>query len=228
MRQKASVSPNAIERGVEAEPAGHLLHGPAKEIDVTAGKFHINMGPLVTPDRPDLIGVEFIDIRQIVKENALRDMEAPADDTFVVVTADETPTDLFGMLQIDNQPGNRFPVNARGLHEYLEIGRDFSNWIKDRTAKFQLVKGVDYEIGFPDLGNQTGRGGDRRSIEYRLTATASRWLAADVNSEKGRKLIKFLVDVVERVGEMQEATALRIPQNYAEVAEQLRWENARK
>lgn len=60
---------------------------------------------------------------------------------YVDHTAAETPPDLVGLLQIDDDPGNRFPVNARGLHEYLEIGRDSSNWINDRLETMPLGVG---------------------------------------------------------------------------------------
>ena len=60
-------------------------------------------------------------------------------------------------------------VNARDLHEYLEVGKDFSTWIKSRIEKYDFIENQDFIIDSPNLGNQTeGRGGDRRSIEYYL------------------------------------------------------------
>jgi anti-repressor protein len=32
-------------------------------------------------------------------------------------------------------------VNARELHGFLEVGKDFSNWIKDRIAAYDFVDG---------------------------------------------------------------------------------------
>ncbi len=69
-------------------------------------------------------------------------------------------------------------VNARELHQFLEVGRDFSTWIKGRIEQYGFEEGVDFysflsessggrsskECAFdsPELGNQTsGRGGDR-------------------------------------------------------------------
>jgi len=63
-----------------------------------------------------------------------------------------------------DENGNQ-TVSARELHTALGVGRDFSTWIKDRIEKYGFVEGRDYYvIDSPDLGNQTGRGGDRRSI----------------------------------------------------------------
>ena len=61
-------------------------------------------------------------------------------------------------------------VNARDLHLYLEVGRDFSTWIKDKVFKSQLVEGVDFII-FPQSGENSRAG--RPSKEYALSLDAS-------------------------------------------------------
>lgn len=35
-------------------------------------------------------------------------------------------------------------VNARDLHTFLEVRRDFTTWIKQRIAKYGFVEGEDY------------------------------------------------------------------------------------
>ena len=81
---------------------------------------------------------------------------------------------------IDNEK-KRF-VNARELYIWLKVGRDFSNWIKDRIEKYDFREGKDFfkvipykEVkqakifDSPNLANQKSkRGGDVRSIEYIL------------------------------------------------------------
>jgi phage anti-repressor protein len=94
------------------------------------------------------------------------------------------------LIPFELESGQPFPVNARGLHEYLQVGRDFSNWIKDRIEKFQLIKGKDYEVFAKSGENPLG---GRPSNEYWLTITTARWLSADVHSERGRRVIKYLV-----------------------------------
>lgn len=44
-------------------------------------------------------------------------------------------------------------VNARELHKWLNVGRDFSNWIKDRIEKYDFVENFDYFISFPGFGD---------------------------------------------------------------------------
>jgi len=64
--------------------------------------------------------------------------------------------------------------DARDLHRALEVGKDFSTWIKDRIEEYGFIEGQDFvKFGSPKLGNQSGmksvRGGDRRSIDYHVS-----------------------------------------------------------
>ncbi len=98
---------------------------------------------------------------------------------------------------------------------------------------------MDYSFDSPNLANQSGRGGDRRSKEYWLTQTTARTMAADVNSERGREVIKFLVARHERLEALEKVgqPTFHLPQSYAEalrqlagtieVNEQLKLENAK-
>lgn len=93
-------------------------------------------------------------------------------------------------------------VNARDLHAFLEVGRDFSTWIKARIEEYGFVEEEDFSpvLGYqknfdsPDLGNQTGRGGDRRSIDYLLTLDTAKELAMVERTAKGREVRRYFID----------------------------------
>ena len=51
-------------------------------------------------------------------------------------------TDLIPIIE---NPEGKPTVNARDLHAFLEVGRDFSNWIKDRIEKYEFEENVDFE-----------------------------------------------------------------------------------
>lgn len=77
-------------------------------------------------------------------------------------------------------------VNARELHTFLGVGKDFTTWIKGRIGEYGFAEEHDYVIfGSPSLGNQKGRGGDRRSREYALTLDMAKELAMVERNEKG-------------------------------------------
>lgn len=44
-----------------------------------------------------------------------------------------------------NEEGKQL-VSARELHEFLEVGRDFTTWIKGRIKKYEFVEDVDFTI----------------------------------------------------------------------------------
>lgn len=68
-------------------------------------------------------------------------------------------------------------VNARELHSFLKVGRDFSNWIKDRIAEYGFVEGVDYVV-FTKFGEnpQGGEGGAGMMDSTHRTASTFRQL----------------------------------------------------
>lgn len=42
-------------------------------------------------------------------------------------------------------------VNARDLHAGLEVGKDFSTWIKDRIQQYGFIENQDFRV-FTDFG----------------------------------------------------------------------------
>lgn len=59
----------------------------------------------------------------------------------------------------------------RELHSFLKVGRDFSNWIKDRIAEYGFVEGVDYVV-FTKFGEnpQGGRPQKEYAIRQHMSA----------------------------------------------------------
>ena len=61
-------------------------------------------------------------------------------------------------------------VNARELHSFLEVGKDFSNWIKNRIEQYGFVEDVDYLVA--RNGEQVPHQGGVRTvtmIDYHLS-----------------------------------------------------------
>lgn len=80
-------------------------------------------------------------------------------------------------------------VDARALHEFLEVGRDFSSWIKDRIDTYGFVEGQDFF--FRESESTEGRGGHNRK-DYALTIEAARAIASAEKNEKGKQFLRFM------------------------------------
>ena len=90
---------------------------------------------------------------------------------------------------------------ARTLHTFMGVLRDFTTWIKARIRKFGFVEGVDFlivKLDSPDLGNQV-HGGDRKSIDYHLTLDMAKELSMVENNDKGRIARRYFIDCEKQV-----------------------------
>ena len=45
-------------------------------------------------------------------------------------------------------------INARELHDKLNVGRDFTTWIKDRIKKYSFDENVDFILTFTKMGER--------------------------------------------------------------------------
>lgn len=114
--------------------------------------------------------------------------------------------------------------DARDLHSFLAVGRDFSTWVKDRIEQYGFTEGEDFSsvlanrgaFDSPNRGNQTsGRGGDRRSIDYHLTLDMAKELAMVENNDQGRQVRRYFITMERQARESRGATYLTLNQQLA-------------
>lgn len=107
-------------------------------------------------------------------------------------------------------------VDARLLYKKLEVGRDFSTWIKERLEKLDFaVEKVDYFITkgtFPQNGgkvkeheifapqnrgakNHRSERGGHNKIEYLLTINLAKHIAMMENTKIGFKIRQYFIEV---------------------------------
>ena len=63
--------------------------------------------------------------------------------------------------------------NARDLHRFLEVGKDFSSWMKDRINQDSFVEGVDCGVAFGPL-SIVQKGYGNRSVCHLYVRAAKR------------------------------------------------------
>jgi phage anti-repressor protein len=85
-------------------------------------------------------------------------------------------------------------VDARELHGFLGIGKKFSDWIKDRINEYGFAEGMDYVLISQNGGIKTGRGGDRRSIDYHLSLGTAKELGMVEKNEQGRLIRRYFIE----------------------------------
>lgn len=89
-------------------------------------------------------------------------------------------------------------VNARDLHSVLDVGRDFSTWIKERIQQYGFMDGEDYRSPNSGSGENQGLrrffpGGNR--IDYHLSFDMAKELAMLEGNEKGRQARRYFIQM---------------------------------
>ncbi|WP_252120398.1 antA/AntB antirepressor family protein [Symbiopectobacterium purcellii] len=117
-------------------------------------------------------------------------------------------------------------VNARDLHEFLKVGKDFSNWIKDRIKQYGFVENIDYVV-FANSGENPN--GGRPVKEYAISIDMAKELSMVERNEKGKEARQYFIQC-----EKQAKAAVALPQlndptwlrgmllNYTEQVEELK------
>jgi phage anti-repressor protein len=105
--------------------------------------------------------------------------------------------------------------DGRALHTFLEIGKDFTTWIKDRIEKYGLIENQDFTVcspalgsngtfDSPNLGSKT-RGGHNRT-DYHLTLDTAKELSMVENNDQGRQARRYFIECERRVLESASGT----------------------
>jgi len=95
-------------------------------------------------------------------------------------------------------------VDARKLHEFLEVRSEFRNWIKNRITDYGFVQDIDYIAGnfLP--------GSDR--IDYHCSISMGKELAMVERNAKGKQARQYFIECERRLMESKPA----LPRNYVE------------
>jgi phage anti-repressor protein len=80
--------------------------------------------------------------------------------------------------------------NARHLHRYLMVARDFSDWIKYRIEQYGFVEGEDFIEFSPNL-RKNSRG--RPAKDYHITLDMAKELAMVENNDQGRHIRRYFI-----------------------------------
>ena len=87
-------------------------------------------------------------------------------------------------------------VNARDLHVFLQVNRDFSTWLKARIDQYRFVENSDF-VCSPIPGSKESRGGHNR-LDYHLTIDMGKELAMVERSERGKEARQYFLQCERR------------------------------
>jgi anti-repressor protein len=129
------------------------------------------------------------------------------------------------LIAITTQGGKQ-TVNARDLHTFLEVGKDFSTWIKDRIQQFDFIEGQDFKksenLSSPISGNSKAR--LQTVKEYTLTISMAKELSMVERNEKGKQARQYFIACEQALKEVATpksfSEALRLAAAQQEIIEE--------
>ena len=77
-------------------------------------------------------------------------------------------------------------VNARDLHEFLEVQSEFRNWIKNRIEQYGFTQDVDFVAGKFLPGSER--------IDYHLSLDMAKELSMVERNEKGKQARRYFIE----------------------------------
>lgn len=90
-------------------------------------------------------------------------------------------------------------VNARDLHSFLQIGKDFSTWIKAQFERCDLTENVDFQV-IPQKGENPS--GGRPIIEYALSINAAKEISMMSQTDRGKQARRYFIACEEKLQEL--------------------------
>lgn len=104
--------------------------------------------------------------------------------------------------------------NARDLHTFLNVGRKFNTWIKDRIKQYGFCKDQDFivvkNLSVPKLGSSKSR--QQVMIDYHITLDMAKELAMIENNEQGRKVRRYFIECEKQVLQSAQSLTAQITQ----------------
>lgn len=114
--------------------------------------------------------------------------------TDITLRAPAHPTPESQLVRVFAGTIGGLPANvcdARELHAYLEVGRDFANWLNERIEKYGFQQDQDFTVCSPDRASKK-RGGHNRK-DYHLCLDMAKELSMVENNERGREARRYFI-----------------------------------
>ena len=103
--------------------------------------------------------------------------------------------ELFNLKPLEIAGNQIRAVDARELHTFLEVGRDFSNWIKDRIDQGMFSEGKDYVLTL----TKTGVRSNVVQKDYAISISMAKELSMLERNEQGKLARQYFIECEKRL-----------------------------
>ena len=98
-------------------------------------------------------------------------------------------------------------VSGRELHDFLEVGRDFTTWMKQMIG-YGFSEHADYETCSPNSGSEIH--GGQNKVDYRMTIDMAKEICMLQRTEKGKQARQYFIECEKRLKGQKPMSQLEI------------------
>lgn len=119
--------------------------------------------------------------------------------------------ELVKIIQTEINSENVNAVNARELHNALEVKTKFSDWIKRRLEEAMAEEGVDFIV----LKNENAENTLFQAKEFIITIDTAKEISMLERSQKGKEVRKYFIECEKQFKQLSQPQ-FKLPQTYKE------------
>ena len=123
--------------------------------------------------------------------------------------------DISELVPIEERNGQQ-AVNARHLYAWLEVKKNFTDWMKNQIKRCDLAENVDYQAITLKVDASNGIGYTTK-FEYALSINAAKEISMMSQTKKGKEARRYFIECENRLKNVT-MTALPDFTNPAEAA----------
>jgi phage anti-repressor protein len=91
-------------------------------------------------------------------------------------------------------------IDGRELHAYLQVGKDFSNWMKARITAYGFEEGRDFLTtgGLSSPISASAKARSQKTVEYTITIDMAKELAMVERNDRGKEARRYFIECERR------------------------------
>lgn len=99
------------------------------------------------------------------------------------------------LIKINTNDSEKITVSARDLHQFLEVGTQFKDWVR-RMFEYGFEEGIDFNmLKFEQVRLEGNREVKREMQDYQLTIDTAKEIAMLQRNEKGKQARQYFIQL---------------------------------
>ena len=122
------------------------------------------------------------------------------------------------LIKIEVKDNGQRLVSARELHNFLQVGRDFTTWVKGRITEYSFIENTDFTVVAiaPQSGGANNRGGQNK-VDYAITIEMAKELCMVEKNDYGKQARRYFIECEKQLKEGYQSQLNHYEQAKAEI-----------